>query len=98
MLAGLDLPLAGGGTEAGVQPHMGQTSESEQKHLRLGVKQLICGSLKGMRIRTCCSHTYPGQGRRSPGSLSGWKLEFRDYGAIPGAGLLLTTDRRTEGM
>ena len=86
-----------GELKQGSNPHMGQTSESEEKHLRLGVKQLICGSLNGMRIRTCCSHTYPGQGRRSPGSLSGWELEFRDCGAIPGAGLLWTTERRTEG-
>ena len=34
--------MADGGTEAGVDPHIGVT-ESEEKHLRL--KQLICGSL-----------------------------------------------------
>ena len=28
-----------------------QLSESEEKHLRLRVKQLICGSLNGLRIR-----------------------------------------------
>ena len=49
VLVGLDLPLVGGGTEAGVRPHI--RSESEEKHLRLRVKQLICGSLNGMRIR-----------------------------------------------
>ena len=37
MLVGLDLPLVGGGTEAGVRPHI--RSESEEKHLRLRVKQ-----------------------------------------------------------
>ena len=28
----------------------------------------------------------------------GWELEFRDCGAIPGRGLLLTAERWTEGM
>ena len=35
----------------GSNPTTGQLSESEEKHLRLRVKQLICGSLNGMRIR-----------------------------------------------
>ena len=45
VLAGLNLPSACGGTEAGVQSPQGQLSESEEKHLRLRVKQLICDSL-----------------------------------------------------
>ena len=32
-------------------PTSGQLSESKEKHLRLRVKQLICGSLNGMKIR-----------------------------------------------
>ena len=32
-------------------PILGQLSESEEKHLRLRVKQLICGRLNGARIR-----------------------------------------------
>ena len=52
MLLGLDLPSVGGGTESeGPIPTGGQLSESEEKHLRLRVKQRICGSLNGMRIR-----------------------------------------------
>ena len=51
VLVGLDLPSAGGATEAGPIPTSGQLSESEEKHLRLRVKQLTCGSLHGMRIR-----------------------------------------------
>ena len=39
----------------------------------------------------CHCHTYPRW-------HSGWELEFRDCGAIPGQGLLLTAERRTEGM
>ena len=46
----------------------------------------------------CHSHTYSGQGHRAPGRHSGWDLEFRDYGAIPGQGLLLTVERQTEEM
>ena len=38
------------------------------------------------------------QGHRSPGRRSSWQLEFRDCGAIPGRGLLLTAERRIEGM
>jgi len=45
-----------------------------------------------------CSHTYPKQGRKSPGSHSSWELEFRDSGAIPGQGLLLTAERQIGGM
>ena len=41
----------------------------------------------------CCSHTYPRQGRRSPGRHSGWELEFRECGTVPGRGLLLTVER-----
>ena len=44
------------------------------------------------------SHTYPGQGCRSPGRCSSWELEFRDSGAVPVRGLLLTAERHIEGM
>ena len=46
----------------------------------------------------CCSHTYPGQGHRSPGRCSSWELEFRDCGEIPRRALLLTEERQIEGM
>ena len=55
ILVGLDLPLVGGGTEAGVSSSQ---SESEEKHLSLRVKQLICGSLNGMRIRQSLPQPY----------------------------------------
>ena len=59
VLVGLDLPLAGGGTEAGVRsPTLGQLSKSEEKYLRLRVKQLIWGSLNGMRIRQSLPQPY----------------------------------------
>ena len=37
---------------------MGQLSESEEKHFRLRVKQLIWGSLNGMRIRQSLPQPY----------------------------------------
>ena len=37
---------------------MGQLSESEEKHLRLRVKQLIYGSLNGMGLRQTLPHPY----------------------------------------
>ena len=46
----------------------------------------------------CHSHTYPGQGHRSSGRHGSWEVEFRNYGAIPGWGLLLTEERWIEGM
>ena len=46
----------------------------------------------------CCSHTYPRQEHRSPGKRPSWELEFRDCGAIPGWGLLLTAERWIKGM
>ena len=39
-------------------PTSGQLSESEAKHLRLRVKQLICGSLSRMRIRQSLLQPY----------------------------------------
>ena len=65
----------------------------------MGVKQLIWGSLSGMRIRQSLPQPYlPGQGRRSPGGNSSWELEFKGCGATPGRGLLWTVERRVVGM
>ena len=71
MLVRLDLPLAGGGTSRGPIPTSGQLSESEEKHLRLRVKQLICGSLNGRRIRQSLPQPYtPQTGTQVP-----WKVQ-----------------------
>ena len=67
VLVGWGLPLVGGGTEAVVRsiPTSGQLSESEEKHSKLRVKQPICGSLNGMRIRQSLLQPYkPQTGRR----------------------------------
>ena len=99
-LVGLDLPLAGGETEAGVQiPTWGQLSESEEKHLKLRVKQLICGSLNGMRIRQSFPQPYIRQaGTRVPWKVQWLELKFREYGAVPGRELLWTAERQIKGM
>ena len=55
-------------------PHMGQLSESEEKHLRL--KQLICGSLNGMRIRQSLPQPYIPQ----TGTLVPWKVQWLGVG------------------
>ena len=51
-------------------PHIGAT-ESEEEHLRLRVKQLICGSLNGMRIRQSLLQPYIPQ----TGMLVPWKVQ-----------------------
>ena len=85
-----------GELKQGSDPHI-RVTESEEKHLRL--KQPICGSLNGMRIRQPLLQPYiPRQGCRAPGRCSGWEMGFRDCGAIPGLGLLLTVERLNEGI
>ena len=69
VFVGLDLPLAGGGL--GLIPTSGQLSESEEKHLRLRMKELICDSLNGMRIRQSLPQPYvPWTGTQVP-----WKAQ-----------------------
>ena len=80
-------------------PTWGQLSESEEKHLRLGVRQLICVSLKEWASDSPChSHAYAGQGCTSLERRSSWELEIRDCGVILGRGLLLTVKRWIKGM
>ena len=71
VLVGLDLPSVGGRTETGHVPTSGQLSESEEKHLRLRVKQLICGSLNGMRFRESLPQPYI----RWAGMQVSWKFQ-----------------------
>ena len=52
-------------------PTVGQLSESEEEHLRLRVKQLICGSLNGMRIRLSLLQPNIPQ----IGTLVSWKVQ-----------------------
>ena len=49
---------------------VGQLSKSEEKHLRLRVKEQICGSLNGMRIRQSLPQLYSQAGTWVP-----WKVQ-----------------------
>ena len=67
MLVGLDMPSGVGKLKQGSDPTSRQLSESEKKHLRLRGKQLISGSLNGMRIRQSLLQPYkPLIGTRIP--------------------------------
>ena len=88
-----------GKIKQGLIPTLGQLLGLEEKHFRLRGKQLICGSLNGLRItQTILAAAIPRQGCRSPSKHSGWELECRDCGAIPEKDLLLTAGRQPEGM
>ena len=68
MLVGLDLPWPVGELKQGSDPHI-RVTESEEKHLRL--KQPICGSLNGMRIRQSLLQPYiPWTGTQVP-----WRVQ-----------------------
>ena len=82
VLVRLDLPLVGGGTEAGPDTHMGQFSESGEKHSTLRVKQLICGSLNGMRIRQSLPQPYIHSPERDTGLLEGTVTESWSLGIV----------------
>ena len=81
-----------GNWSRGPIPTSGHLSESEEKHLRLRVKQLVCGSVNEWESDSPC-HNYT-----SPRLCSSWELEFKDCGAIPRQGLLLTAEWQMEGM
>ena len=56
-----------GNYNTGLIPTLGQLSESEEKQLRLRVKQLICGSLNRMRLRQSLPQPYiPWTGTQVP--------------------------------
>ena len=74
MLVGLDLPSGVGKLKQGSDPTSRQLSESEKKHLRLRVKQLISDSLNGMRIRRSLPQPYTPQA----GTLVSWKAQIPD--------------------
>ena len=73
VLVRLHLPSAGGGTKAEVRfPHPGNCLSHRRKHLRLRVKQLICGSVNGMRIRQSLPQPY----KLRTGTQVPWKVQL----------------------
>ena len=65
-----------GELKQGSDHHIGKLSESEEKHLRLRVKQMICGSLNRVRIRQSLLQPYiPWTGTRVP-----WKAQWLGAG------------------
>ena len=101
VLVGLGLPSARGRTEAGVwSPHRGNClSQRRNTYGWEWNSWSVVGYTEWEWDSPCCSHAFPGQGcRSSPERGSGWELEFRDCGAIPGRRLLLTAERWIEGM
>ena len=62
-----------GELKQGSDPHIGALTELEEKHLRLRVKQLICSSLNGMRIRQSLAKAIHMPGRNA-GLLEGQQL------------------------
>ena len=87
-----------GNCSRGPIPTAGWLSESGEKHLRLSLKQLTCGRLNEWELDSPCRSHTPWTGHRSAGRRSGWELAFRDCGAIPGRGRLLTVERRIQGV
>ena len=98
VLVTLDLSSAGGGTEAGVwSPHCGNWVRQET--FKADSERADLWQPKWNESDSPCqSHTYPGQGPRSPGRCNGWQLDFRDCGTISGRGLMLTAERWLVGM
>ena len=85
-LAGLDLPSAGGGTEAG------GNCLSQRRNINAGT--LDPGRPKWNANQTVLPQPHiPRTGRRAY-----WELGFGDCGATPGQGLMLTVERLIEGM
>ena len=77
--------------------HMGQLFGTQEKHLRLRVKQLTCGSPNGMRVRQSLPQPQlPRTGMWVPYKAQQLGAGDRDGSAIPGGGLLLTAKTQWE--
>ena len=99
MLVGLDRPLAGGELRQGSDPHSGAIVLVRGETFKVESETADLWQPKWNENQTVLrSHTYTGQGCRSPGRHKGWELEFGDCGAIPRQALLLPEERLIEGM
>ena len=78
--------------QGGPIPTVGQLSESEEKHLRLRVTQLLWGSLNGKRIRQSLPQPYIAQ------TVQWLGAGVEGLWSNPQAGLLLMEERRIKGI
>ena len=86
VLLGLDLPSAGGGTEADVRsPHWGNfLSQRETFKAESETAHLWQPKWNENQTALATAIPTPKQGCRSPRRCSSWELELRDCAAIPG--------------
>ena len=87
----------GGGTEAGSDPDIGAIVSVREETFKAESETADLWQPKWNKNQTVLAaaiHTPD----RDAGPLEGWELEFRDCGAIPGQGLLLTAERQIKGM
>ena len=81
----------GGGTEAGSDPDIGAIVSVREETFKAESETADLWQPKWNKNQTVLAaaiHTPD----RDAGPLEGWELEFRDCGAIPGQGLLLTAE------
>ena len=98
-LVRLDLPLRVGEVKQGSDPHSGAIVWVRGETLKAEGQTADLWQPKWNKNQTVLATAiHPLQEHVSPGRHSGWKLEFRDCGATPGRGLLVTAERRMEGM
>ena len=81
----MDLPSAGGELKLGSTSHIGALFGSEEHHLRPRVYADLRQPQRNENCPDNPSHTrvLP-TGTQTPSKASGWALELRDCGAIPG--------------
>ena len=86
VLVVLGLPLTGRGTEAGVQSPHWDICLIQRKTFKTESETADLWQPKWNENQTVLAIAihYPRQGHRSPRRHSGWEMELRDCGAIPG--------------
>ena len=83
-----------GKLKQGSEPHI-EAIESKEKRLRLSMKQLVCGSLNGMRIRQSLPQPYiHWAGTWVSWKGSSWELEL---GSNPRASAAVDCEERNRG-
>ena len=96
MLVGLDLPSASGGTEAGSDPHIGAIVSVRGETFKAESETADLWQPKWNESQTVLAVAIhiPDRDTGLLEDAASWELEFRDCGAIPGQGLLLTVERQ----